>query len=61
MDRFNPFRLPKTQRPVASVRSLTAWLRPVIKPWATSPEDWTVIKLSGDRTGYVKTSDLRFA
>ena len=60
MDRFNPFRLPKTQRPVASVRSVTAWLRPVIKP-DTDPKEWAVIRLSGDRTGYVKTSDLRFA
>ena len=61
MDRFNPFRVPKPNRPVAAVKGVTAWFRPTIKPWSTTPGDWNVIKLSGNRTGYVKTSDLRFA
>jgi hypothetical protein len=61
MDRFNPFRLPKPNRPVGAIKGITFWFRPTIKPWVTEPVDWNVIKLSGDRTGYVKTSDLHFA
>ena len=61
MDRFNPFKIPKTNRAFGAIRTATVFFRPVIKPWDTDPSDWLVVKLSGDRTGYVKTSDLRFA
>jgi hypothetical protein len=60
MDKFNPFRIPKPNRTVGAVKSVPVWLRPGIKP-DTGPDDWKVIKLSGDRAGYVKTQDLRFA
>jgi len=44
----------KTNRVVGAVRAIPLWFRPKIKPGVTRPEDWFVVKLSGNRTGYVK-------
>ena len=58
MARFNPFQIPKSNRVVGAVKSIPLWFRPNIKPWSTRPEDWKVIKLSGDRVGYVESKNL---
>ena len=55
MDKFNPFRIPKTNKVVAAVRSFPVWYKPNFRPGITNPEDWYVVKLSGDRTGYVQS------
>lgn len=52
--RFNPFQIPKPNKVLGVVKTLPVWLRPNIKPYVTKPEDWFVIKLSGDRVGYVE-------
>jgi hypothetical protein len=59
--KFNPFRklIPKSNRVLATLKSFPVWLRPNIKPWVTKPEDWFVIKLSGDRVGYVEAKSLQ--
>ena len=58
MDKFNPFKIPKSNRVVGAVKSTPLWFRPNIK-FSTIPEDWKVLKLSGDRTGYVESKFLQ--
>ena len=58
MDKFNPFRIPKSNRVVGAVKAIPLWFLPNIKPFVTRPEDWKVLKLSGDRTGYIEAKNL---
>jgi len=58
MDRFNPFQIPKPNKVVGAIKALPLWFRPNIGP-GTSPEDWKVLKLSGDRTGYIESKFLQ--
>lgn len=56
--KFNPFLIPKSNRIVATVKSVPLWFRPNYRPGVTNPEDWKVVKLSGDRVGYVEAKNL---
>lgn len=57
MDKSSPFKVPKSNKVVGSVKAIPLWFRPNIK-FETIPEDWRVIKLSGDRTGYVESKSV---
>lgn len=54
---MTPF-LPKPNRVVGAVKSVPLWFLPKIKPGVTRPEDWFVVKLSGNRTGYIEAKFL---
>ena len=47
-------KLPKSNRIVGAVKTVPLWFRPLIKTDVTRPEDWFVVKLSGNRTGYIE-------
>ena len=51
-------KLPKPNKVVGAVKAIPLWFRPNIKPFVTSPEDWRIVKLSGDRTGYIEAKNL---
>jgi len=44
---------------LASVREVTAWLRPVILPYETEPENWTVVRLPNGQPGYIESKFLK--
>lgn len=49
---------PKSNRVVGAVKAIPLWFRALIKPGVTEPEDWFVVKLSGNRTGYIEAKNL---
>lgn len=48
----------KSNRVVGTVKTVPLWFRPLIKPGVTNPEDWFVVKLSGNRTGYIEAKHV---
>jgi len=50
---------PISNRILARVKTVPAFLRPVIVPDVTIPEDWLVVKLPGGVAGYVTAESLK--
>jgi hypothetical protein len=48
----------KSNRVVGAVKTVPLWFRPKYVPGSSLPEDWFVVKMSGNRTGYVEAKQL---
>ena len=48
----------KSNRVVGVVKTVPLWFRPKYVPGWSLPQDWFVVKLSGNRTGYVEAKSL---
>ena len=49
----------KSNRVVGVVKTVPLWFRPKYVPGWSLPQDWFVVKLSGNRTGYVEAKHVR--
>lgn len=51
-------KLPKSNRIVGAVKAIPLWFRPAYNPGWSLPSDWFIVKLSGNRTGYIEAKQL---